>query len=56
MSVYYDAQRYLDYTLSDKIRRIKREGLGAGYQDRRDALEEARRLSERLAALSTCTS
>ena len=52
MSEYYDAKQYLDYQFSHLIRRIREEGLGAGYQGHRDALEEARRLSKRLATLS----
>jgi len=52
MSEYYDAQRYLDYQYSHLIRRIREEGLGAGYKGHRDALEEARRLSKRFATLS----
>jgi predicted nucleotidyltransferase len=52
MSEYYDARRYLDYQFSHLIRRIREEGLGAGYQGHRDALEQARRLSKRLATLS----
>jgi predicted nucleotidyltransferase len=55
MSEYYDAKRYLDYQSTHLIRRIREEGLGAGYQGHRDALEQARRLSKRLAALSTDT-
>ena len=53
MSEYYDAKRYLDYQRAHLVRRIREEGLGAGYQGHRDALEEARRLSKRLATLST---
>lgn len=52
MSEYYDAQRYLDYQFAHLISRIREEGLGAGYQGHCDALEKARRLSKRLAALS----
>jgi predicted nucleotidyltransferase len=55
MSEYYDAKRYLDYQFSHLMRRIREEGLGAGYQGHRDALEEARCLSKRLAALSADT-
>ena len=55
MSEYYDAQRYLDYQFSHLIRRIREEGLGAGYQGHRDTLEEARRLSKGLATLSADT-
>ncbi len=52
LSMYYDAQRYLDYHFAHLIRRIREEGLGAGYQGHQDALKEARRLSARLTALS----
>jgi len=52
MSAYYDAQRYLDYHFAHLIRRIREDGLGAGYHGHQDTLEEARRLSARLAALS----
>jgi predicted nucleotidyltransferase len=52
MSEYYDAKRYLDYQFSHLMRRIREEGLGGGYQGHRDALEQARRLSKRLATLS----
>jgi hypothetical protein len=52
MGVYYDTKWYLDYQFSHLIRRIREEGLGGGYQGHRDALEQARRLSKRLATLS----
>jgi len=52
MSEYYDTRQYLDYQFSHLIRRIREEGLGAGYQSHCDALEKARRLSKRLATLS----
>jgi len=52
MSAYYDARRYLDYHFAHLIRRIREEGLGAGYHGHQDTLEEARRLSARLATLS----
>ncbi len=52
MGMYYDTRRYLEYHLDRLIRRIRREGLGAGYHGHQDALEKARRLSARLAALS----
>ena len=52
MSEYYDAKRYLDDQLSHLMHRVREEGLGAGYQGHRNTLEEARRLSKRLAALS----
>jgi predicted nucleotidyltransferase len=56
MSEYYDARPYLDYHFSHLIQRIREEGLGAGLQGRSDALEQARRISKRLASLSTATS
>lgn len=52
MSEYYDARRYLDFHFGHLVRRIRNEGLGAGYQGDRDALEKARQLSKRLATLS----
>jgi predicted nucleotidyltransferase len=55
MSEYYDTKPYLDYQLSHVIKRIREEGLGAGHQDHCDTLEQARRISKRLATLSTAT-
>lgn len=50
MNVYYDSKRYLDSQRAASIRRIQQEGLGRGYRGNRDALAEARRLRETLAA------
>lgn len=52
MNAYYDAKPYLDYQRAETMRRIQEEGLGRGYRGNRDALAEARRLRETLAAAS----
>ena len=52
MSATYDARRYLDYHFAHLMRRIREEGLGAGYHGHQDTLEEARRLSTQLVAIS----
>ena len=47
---YYDMIPYFDYHNARLLARIREEGLGRGYQGDRDALAEARRLSEKLAS------
>lgn len=49
-NLYYDFKPYHDFQLSCLLDRIRKEGLGVGYQGARDALAEARRLSQGLAA------
>jgi predicted nucleotidyltransferase len=51
LSRYYDAGRYRAFRSEELRRRILEEGIGGGYRGRRDPLEQARRLSARLAAL-----
>ncbi|MGB9724024.1 MAG: type VII toxin-antitoxin system MntA family adenylyltransferase antitoxin [Chloroflexia bacterium] len=55
-NLYYDFKPYHDYQVSCLIERIRKEGLGAGYGGARDALAEARQLSQRLAAITKDTS
>jgi len=52
LNEYYDFEPYLTYQLSHLAARIRKEGLGAGYQGHRDALAEARQLSAKLAAVA----
>jgi predicted nucleotidyltransferase len=51
-NAYFDLKPYLDYYNLQMVTRIKEAGLGAGYSGHRDALAEARRLPEKLKAIS----
>lgn len=50
LNQYYDAKPYLDYHNARLVSKVSKEGLGRGYYGHRNALEEVRRLSARLAA------
>ncbi len=49
---YYDARPYLDYQNAQLLARVRRGDLGRGYNGDHNALSEARRLSQKLAAAS----